>query len=244
MSILEEFRRDEQRVLDRLVDGELGQFERHQLLAALDDEPSAWRRCALAFLESQNFRWQLSRLKADATLTNSRGTGNVETLPLARRGSFWGMCLAVAASLMLAFGLGTRFTASPSAAPSTIATVTPAAATPAAATDSQAASFSPDLDESLAGDELNDPEIVTLALDGEDAGKIELPVAVASSNDAQWLDELESDAPSGLFEKLKAAGLEVVRRQRLFPVDLSDGRRLVVPVEQVNIRWPDLMEDL
>ncbi len=244
MSILEEFRGDEQRVLDRLVDGELGQFERHQLLAALDDEPGAWRRCALAFLESQNFRWQLSRLKADATLTNVRSAGDVQTLPLARRGSFWGMCLAVAASLMLAFGLGTRFSVSPSAAPSTIAAATPTTATPAAVTDSQLVSDSPEDNEHLAIDDINDPETVTLALDGEDAGKIELPVAVASASDAQWLDELESDAPSGLFEKLKAAGLDVVRRHRLFPVDLSDGRRLVVPVEQVDIRRPDFMKDL
>jgi hypothetical protein len=71
-----------------------------------------------------------------------------------------------------------------------------------------------------------------------------LPVAVASADDDHWLDELESDAPGGLFEQLKAAGLDVVRRQRLFPVDLSDGRRLVVPVEQVDIRRPDSPEDL
>ena len=235
MSILEEFRRDEQRVLDRLVDGEIGQFERRQLLAALDDEPGAWRRCALAFLESQNFRWQLSRLKADATLINARGADDIQTVPLARRGRFWGMCLAVAASLMLAFGLGTRFAGPPSA---------PTVATVAAPTNSQVGSGSPVVDPSLAIDDADDSEMVTLALYGEEAVDIELPVAVASADDAQWLDELESDAPSGLFDQLKAAGLDVVRRQRLFPVNLSDGRQLVVPVEQVDIRRPEFMEDL
>ena len=65
MTILDEFRRDEQRVLDRLVDGELGADERRALLASLDDEPGAWRRCALACLEAQSWRWQLSRLAAE-----------------------------------------------------------------------------------------------------------------------------------------------------------------------------------
>ena len=41
------------RLLDRLVDGELDGPQRAQLLAAIDAEPGAWRRCAMAFLEAQ-----------------------------------------------------------------------------------------------------------------------------------------------------------------------------------------------
>ena len=51
MTIVDAFRRDEIRVLDRLVDGELGQAERRELLSACDDEPGAWRR----------LRWPFSR---------------------------------------------------------------------------------------------------------------------------------------------------------------------------------------
>ena len=65
MTILDEFRRDDARVLDRLVDGELSQAERRALLAALDDEPGGWRRCALAFLEAQSWRWQLAKLSTE-----------------------------------------------------------------------------------------------------------------------------------------------------------------------------------
>jgi len=48
---------DEQ--LDRLVDGELTSEQRHKLLTQLEDceeKKGAWRRVALAFLESQLFR--------------------------------------------------------------------------------------------------------------------------------------------------------------------------------------------
>ena len=38
---------------DRLVDGELDEHERGELLAGLDKEPSGWRRCALVSLEAQ-----------------------------------------------------------------------------------------------------------------------------------------------------------------------------------------------
>ena len=41
---------------DRLVDEELNEEERRELLGHLDDEPGGWRRCALAFLESQCWR--------------------------------------------------------------------------------------------------------------------------------------------------------------------------------------------
>src|SRR5262245_34529426 len=49
----------DQRLLDRLVDGELDVAGRRELLKALDDQPGGWRRCALAFLEAQAWRSDL-----------------------------------------------------------------------------------------------------------------------------------------------------------------------------------------
>ncbi len=42
--------------IDRLVDGELDTEARRDLLARLDSSPDGWRRCAVAFLEGQEFR--------------------------------------------------------------------------------------------------------------------------------------------------------------------------------------------
>src|SRR5262245_40091078 len=105
MNIVEAFRRDEQRVLDRLVDGELSQAQRRELIASLDDEPGGWRRCALAFLEAQNFRWQLSRMAAEPIVAQAVAISPAKASRAGRFGRF----LALAASLLFAFALGARF---------------------------------------------------------------------------------------------------------------------------------------
>jgi hypothetical protein len=247
MSILEEFHKHPERVLDRLVDGELSPTERRGLLSALDDEPSGWRRCALAFLEAQTFRWQFSRMAAEESLSHSTD----DVLAGARSGrssnvgrNWWGMCLAVAASLLVAFALGTRFptgSSSASAPEQGIATQTPAP------TNAQVASAEPTIDQAEAGGEPSETPLqsVTLALgEGDGADRIELPVASADADTDAWLEDLQATVPASLLERLKEAGFEVVRHQRFYPVELSDGRRLVVPVEQVDIRDPGAPESL
>ena len=52
---------------DRLVDGELSEEDRRELLAGLDDEVGGWRRCALAFLEAQCWKQSLGELRRDRT---------------------------------------------------------------------------------------------------------------------------------------------------------------------------------
>src|SRR5580704_6508455 len=45
--------------LDRLVDGELNDTDRRELLLQFEREPEGWRRCALAFLEAQCWKQEL-----------------------------------------------------------------------------------------------------------------------------------------------------------------------------------------
>src|SRR5438105_30021 len=42
-------------VFDRLVDGELADGERREVLETLERQPDGWRQCALAFLEAQTW---------------------------------------------------------------------------------------------------------------------------------------------------------------------------------------------
>jgi hypothetical protein len=56
MTIDDETKENDQHLLDLLVDGELDDVRRRELLTRLDAEPEGWRRCALAFLEHR--AWQ------------------------------------------------------------------------------------------------------------------------------------------------------------------------------------------
>ncbi len=51
----QEFTPEELRQLDLLVDGELADAARRQLLTTLEARPDGWRRLALAFLEAQSW---------------------------------------------------------------------------------------------------------------------------------------------------------------------------------------------
>jgi hypothetical protein len=107
-------------IIDRLVDGELGADERRDLLLALEAQPSGWRRCALAFLEAQAWRHEMRQVVAstmikekqtaaaacgEPTVTRSK----MERKPHRRLYFSSVASLAIAASLLVAFGLGRHF---------------------------------------------------------------------------------------------------------------------------------------
>ena len=98
--------------IDRLVDGELTESERKQLLRRFEDQPAGWRQCALAFVESQMWSADLKRMTTEGQLRGDATTENAAVAPTVagRDGPFstgvafgW---LATAAAVMVAFGLG------------------------------------------------------------------------------------------------------------------------------------------
>jgi hypothetical protein len=100
--------RDVERLIDRLVDGELPEPDRRALLALLDDEPGGdgWRRCALAFLEAQSWREAL-RPSASAARASVPAAGGAGAVPEgSQRRPPLRAPLAAAAALLFAFALG------------------------------------------------------------------------------------------------------------------------------------------
>lgn len=55
-------------LLDRLVEGELTEGQRHEMLLRLEAQPDGWRRCALAFLEAQCWRQAFAPLAQEAKI--------------------------------------------------------------------------------------------------------------------------------------------------------------------------------
>lgn len=247
MTILKEFREHPQRVLDRLVDGELGVNERRQLLAALDDEPGAWRQCALAFLEAQSWGWQLSRMASEPIVAQIAATPNIskpaEALaapvahdrnPHTKSTALWSAALA--ASVLVAFVLGTRAAHREAAAPliaePNLAKQVVAAATPVEPASSPAA-------QSSAEQADQEPlEILTFKPYGRDEA-IEVPLVPSNEKAALAAAEQPSAISGALVNQFARDGFVVDRQQRLLPMELPDGRSVLVPVEEVNIQAPE-----
>lgn len=227
MTIVDEFLRDPERVLDRLVDGELPPVQRSELLAALDDEPGGWRRCALAFLEAQSWHWQLSRVAAEPLLAQA---SNRAPQTRSRKAARWsGGFLAIAASVAVAFVVGTRF-------PTTGEIAQP---------ERRAAAPPHSIDRSTAlaqVDEAGAPNWQTVTLTpANGSGK---PIEVRVANETQSAAAVAPRASlSGLLAQgFETAGFQVNRRQGIVPLNLTDGRQLVLPVEEIDIKSPEFIE--
>ena len=84
--------------LDLLVDGELSEDRRTELLTQLDQSADGWKHCALRFLETQS--WQ-SALKKTSTPSKKQ------------RRSFWPVPLAAVASAAFGFFLAQKSISDP-----------------------------------------------------------------------------------------------------------------------------------
>jgi hypothetical protein len=238
--IVEEFRKDYERVLDRLVDGELPENDRKALLSALDDEPSAWRRCALAFLEAQSLCGHLREMchKSSTKPAVSETSTPISEAPakpapakptparaaVAPPSRFFEICLGTAATLLVAFGLGLwiRGVWNPQNRSSMGDEFVGSSLGPRT---TFAGSSTPWHTVNL---NMNDPET-------SEPDNIRLPVVEASNVSPEWLHGQRSAMPEHVRESLERSGHRVSQQQRLWPIQLDDGRRLLVPVEQVDV---------
>jgi hypothetical protein len=92
---------------------------------------------------------------------------------------------------------------------------------------------------SLLDDDAEQPlDNVRLVWDGPpgETQSIELPVVEGKSLDEEWLRSQPSAFPAAMLQALEKLGHRVEQRRELVPLDMQDGRRLVVPVDQVEVQ--------
>ncbi len=232
---------------DRLVDGELGEAERRELLVGLDREPGEWRRCALAFLEGQCWKQavgQVANLPPEqvVSLPDSPPVASLPPPPRSPWPRRAGTVLAMAASFLAAlwlvsstrqarFGqgnvpIGMRTT--------DVATARPFGAGPEQIDGGRPGELSP-------GDMPSGPwRLVTLSTpaSGSVPGRsLRLPAIERDSLDDDWVRNLPPAIPDEVLQALVRTGHQVQQRRELVPVPLEDGRRLVVPVDQVEVHY-------
>lgn len=229
---------DEQRdamLIDRLVDGELSGDERRQLLAKLEAEPNGWRRCALAFIEAQTWRSALGGFADDAIANeNAAAQKNLaanatENVSSVNNSHFnWGTWLAVAASVVVAFGLGRQSGAMRS---ERISVDRQMASTPADPSPR---------DNAIAAPATRHGDAVTLVVNDR-AGvpqRIEVPLVEGRELGGAFGDVPHWSSPE-LDRQLDERGLDLTARRRYAPIYFEQENKIVpmvVPVDDAIVR--------
>lgn len=238
------------RELDLLVDGQLDDASQRDILARLERQPEAWRRCALTFLEAQC----LSKEFGSLTLHWASRPAGVAThdlpqsLPSPAPRRSWNdrvpSVLLMAGSFLFALGLGLvgrSWLAAPEERRGPERTAPPAALASTPADLRQPAMvFVPTRPRS--GDPPAPPSgwrMVTLAApEGSAARKpIQVPAVESDQLDEGWLHNMPSEVPIELLRALERTGHAVQQSRRLVPMPLEDGRRVVVPVDQFEVHY-------
>ncbi|HEX7380118.1 MAG TPA: hypothetical protein VF278_23555 [Pirellulales bacterium] len=231
---------DKQYLLDLLVDGELADDQRRELLAWCEREPDGWRRCALAFLEAQDWSQVFGRLAAPVRQHSSPLAPREESVvrPAFGRPRQWRTILAMAASVALAFTLGVWVRDA-----GKVQRIAPDGATSIQLVENKS---SPQL--SPIRPEQGPRHAGAVAGGSSQAvGEIQLPLAAADGwpsdgrlSDGRptddWLTVEPAAMPDNVRRALEHMGHRVEQRRQLVPYRLRDGRRVVVPVDQVEVQ--------
>lgn len=238
--------------IDLLVDGELGEERRRELLVELDTKPGGWRRCALAFLENQSWRQTCTAINEDTKRQPTKPSPSSEQItPSARKSTeqprrrpgvvarATGVLMAMAASFFFALGLGSMiWDADQNGHQGGMSGGSKQAAMfGATPTNPQDGMLVHDKDVVLPG-KYQTVTITDKRPDGT-TRSIQLPAVSQNSIDETRLRETPSAIPPELVRSFQKAGHDVRQTRRLVPFRMKDGRRLVVPVDQLDVHYVD-----
>ena len=249
---------------DRLVDGELSEEKRRELLAGLDNEPGGWRRCALAFLESQCWKQSLGQTLQAAGGQTLQAAGGQTFLsagdrqeclphqtatadgtrsePATYKRSPWpgrvGTLAAMAASFLLVLGLGSWALRERVGSPTGFAGGGPANQKFPLTANPQLVAQQSQSAAPLPNNRAANPWRLVTVSDGRDpAASFNLPAVECNNIDQQWLKNMPPAIPDNVLQALARTGHQIQQRRELVPVPLQDGRQLVVPVDQVEVHY-------
>ena len=218
-----------QQQIERMVDGEVSEAEQRAILLACE-ESHQWRDLALAYVESQTWGKELNlwaREARDAGNTiaandEEDGGRNREVARRRQAAATWRpLSLAAAMLVSLCLGYGLRWVWQD--APENVGPI--ANTSPSMPSDKQDKESTSSMQITV-----SDPISNTLK-------QIELPVVKASTLGGNW--RMPRPIPENVVDEIHSLGHRVTQRRWLVPVLLSDGQRVFVPVDYVNIEQGD-----
>jgi hypothetical protein len=233
--------RIEQQWMDRLVDGELNESERLELLSRLDLEPGAWKRCAVTFLEAQ--MWQSSFRFAsnkgnERSLMPGRAHAPRKLVPPV-------LYAAVAASLLTAFTLGWSLGGRQGASafsnhmasntgPATNALV------PDSPSGNQASGIRPNESEGPGFAEKTASEkdlVLAKGASSADGSPTQAGRAKEGTGGKSGKEVAKSGLALPVVRAWERRGYQIEKEPQFVSVTTKDGRKLAVPVDAVRLRF-------
>jgi hypothetical protein len=231
-------------LIDRIVDGELNPAELRAAMKQLEQMPDGWKRCTLAFLEAQCWRDSIPPMDGSERLLARLGP---VPRPVASAGSAWRrpwLRGSIAAAIALAsFSLGWLGRAARVSLPVEHEMIAAAAApTSAAALEGDAAPpirpVSHDAgDERFLETSYDVPRPVMRLLIDSDRGNADVPILAGPGIDDDWIKRQPPPVSEHRQAVLEQRGYQVDQRRQLLTTTLADGRRVAVPIDQVQIRY-------
>lgn len=238
-------------MLDRLVDGELSDEEYRELLGSLDSHAEGWRRCAMAFLESQALERELRALRSERPNRKSPNDAGGPSRSLRRWTWSYGglLMLASAASFLLAFVIASQVMRTPaggSGFPNSVtggagSAVLPHLAGRPGLPSGEDAIVDPMSEEPSYADER--PELkpwgeYRLVVDGQDGQPREIQMPIFNAEDPRaWqllLDDDQAPMPEEVVRAFERMGYQIDRQRHWAPVQHAAGD-VLVPIDQMQI---------
>jgi len=243
-----EFTLEDERLLDRLVDGSLDLPAQRDLVTRLDQIPQGWRHCALAFLEAQAWRSELRQFRGDAVHFENTTVPQAEESRITNRQALSGRALArivgVALALSVAFGLGRLSIPTSPRLQDEIVRAPEQGGASGRAEENVAENDRPLVTpqrtrELEAGDDVRVAARLSWQLQGGEEGKVEVPVLEGRGLDMEWVMQQPTAVQASIRKELERRGHRVETQRQLLTVNLKDGRSVVVPIDQVHVKFAE-----
>lgn len=218
---------DDDTRLDLLVDGELNEPDRRELLAGLDDEPGGWRRCALAFLEAQSWRHEMPALMHEPRVAVEKEKPATLLKMLSSPGARKFVSrMALAASFLVAFSVGLIMRGAWNPPVGDMGTGNRVAVEER---DRGGDKLAPS-DTLLAG---NDTDV----LDGRHDEDADVLQPFNSPPETHTVMHGGGQIPSQVVQALERMGYKVEQSREFWTIDSGEGSRGFVPVDKTDIRY-------
>ncbi len=238
--------------LQRLVDGELDIHERRQLLQRCDDEPQQWRTLALSLLEEQAFGKEVA-LFANDTVENRSNDSDIVVTPAnsiattkLQSQQAWGH-LALAAALLMAVGFFTGYglRSQNLGVPGQAASLAKGNSPEVSPGTASAVAMSPHgIDqESLAATELADRprevgelRFVSDQSNANPTNHFGVPIYEVRPDHIQQMMAQQIRQINEWNRQNMKRGVQIDWQPEMLESQLPDGRAVVVPIHQWNVR--------